>query len=317
MLAFAGAGFVAPAVAQEEESSSAEPVLVDEFGLVGDCDFGGRIDSFLAELSQKPAAQGYVIDYKSAGELPGDRDSFDRELRITNHISYRNFDSSRITIVRGGYRPDVRTELWAVPPGAKPPEPSGTVPEPPIPEGETLLFTARHLELYAYEATPNEFVLASYLEKESARYAELNAPEEETESGETGGEDSIAITEVEEEEESEVTDERTEEQKEEDRFQWANVGLAKHAATRKGSGGVIIFYADDQQYDIGKLTSFIERGRDLLVTHGEIDRGRITVVFGGYRDTPEVEFWFVPKNGKGPVPTPAERPVEQPDATEN
>ena len=313
ILAFTGAGSV---VAQDEQAPSTEPVLVDEFGRVGDCDFGGRIDAFLAELSQKPGYQGYIIDYKSVAELPGDRDSFSRELHISNHIRMRNFDASRITIVRGGYRSDIATELWAVPPGVKEPEPTRTVPEPTTPEGETLLYATRHLDLYEYEATPNEFVLASYLEKESARYAELNAPDAETESSDTGGEDSSANTEVAEEEPA-TTDERTEEQKEEDRFAWANGALAKHAATRKGSRGVIIFYADDQQYDIGKLTSFIERGRDLLVTRAEIDRGRITVVFGGYRDTPEVEFWFVPAKGKDPIPKPAERPVEQPDEAEN
>lgn len=318
LLAFAGIGLVAPAVGQDEAASSAEPVLVDEFGMVGECEFRGRIDTFLAELSQKSGVQGYIINYKSAAELPGDRDAFGRERYIANHIGFRNFDSSRITIVRGGYRSEIATELWVVPAGVEPPEPTRTVPEPTTPEGETLLYASRDLDLYEYEATPNEFVLVSYLQREAELYAKLNSENEaaETESGETGGEDNTANIEV-EEEEPEVTDERSEEQKEDDRFDWVERGLAKHAATREGGRGVIIFYADDQQYDIGKLMEFIEKGANRLAAKSTLERSRINVRFGGYRETPDVDFWFVPANGKEPIATPGERPVENPDGTEN
>jgi hypothetical protein len=314
-----------PTVAQETEAAATEPVLLDEFGLVGECEFGGRLDSFLAELSQKPGVRGYIINYKSAAELPGERELFSREMVIVNHMRFRNFDVSRLTIVRGGYRSEIATELWVVSAGAATPEPSRTVPEPITPEGETILFATADLDLSGDETAPNEFVLPAYIEKENARYAELNAQNAPAESADDDAEGEDAVentapdeeTALETEDEPEPVDERTEQEKEEERFAWANVGLAKHAATRQGSRGVIIFYADDQQYDIGKLTSFIEKGGNLLAEHAELDRGRITVIFGGYRETPEVDFWFVPANGEDPLASPAERPVEQPDETEN
>ncbi len=95
------------------------PVLVDEFGKLPNDDIRGRLDAFFAELSNNPNNQGYIINYGT------DREIAARERLITNHIQFRNFDRSRITLVRGGTSADgePRTKLYRIPPGASNPAP--------------------------------------------------------------------------------------------------------------------------------------------------------------------------------------------------
>lgn len=96
-----------------------EAVLVDEFGALPNDDIRGRLDTFFAELQNNPTNQGYIINYGT------DRQIAARERLITNHINFRNFDRSRITLVRGGASPDgePRTKLYRIPPGAENPAP--------------------------------------------------------------------------------------------------------------------------------------------------------------------------------------------------
>ncbi|MBK9152733.1 MAG: hypothetical protein IPM25_00615 [Chloracidobacterium sp.] len=96
-----------------------QPVLIDEFGKLPNDDIRGRLDLFFAELSNNPNNQGYIINYGD------DRDVAARERLITNHIAFRNFDRSRITLVRGGTHEsgEVYTKFYRIPPGAENPAP--------------------------------------------------------------------------------------------------------------------------------------------------------------------------------------------------
>lgn len=95
-----------------------EAILVDEFGRLPNDDIRGRLDNFFQELSNNPNNQGYIINYGT------DREITARERLITNHITFRNFDRSRITLVRGGDRGNgPETRLYRIPPGAANPNP--------------------------------------------------------------------------------------------------------------------------------------------------------------------------------------------------
>ena len=316
-------GMCAAVSGQEADNlPTGEAVLSDEFTRVGDCEFGGRMDTFLAELSNKPEHQGYIINYKAADELPGDRDSFARDRMIANHLAFRNFDRSRITLIRGGYREEMSTELWIAPPGVQPPAPSRTVAEPVTPDKATFLFAKRYLYSDFEEDLLEEYVLQSVKDQEEAdRVAleaewkaedEQNAEAEPTPEAEAEAESGTDTPEA--DEDPPFVDERTAEEKEDEKFSWANVAIARLIAERKTGTGVIIFYADDQRYDVAKLLTFIEQGRMRLAEHGPIKASLLRIEFGGYRHEPQVEFWFVPANGKPPQATPAERFVEEPDA---
>ncbi|MEO7673674.1 MAG: hypothetical protein ABIU09_06305 [Pyrinomonadaceae bacterium] len=95
-----------------------DAVLVDEFGKLENDVIRGRLDTFFTELSNNPNNQGYIINYGTDKEIAA------RERLITNHINFRKFDRSRITLVRGGDTgTGVNTKLFRVPPGADNPAP--------------------------------------------------------------------------------------------------------------------------------------------------------------------------------------------------
>ena len=99
---------------------------IDEFGVLAPDDVRTRLDSFFVELQNNPTATGYIINYGKA------RDVTRRETLIRNHIAFRNFDASRINILRGDENGGtLRTRLILCPPGAPAPTPEATsVPEP-------------------------------------------------------------------------------------------------------------------------------------------------------------------------------------------
>lgn len=95
-----------------------DPVQTDEFGKLANDQIRGRLDTFFAELSNDPTATGYIINYGSPREVAT------REKLIRNHIAFRKFDASRITIVNGGDQgTGINTKLYRVPSGAKNPQP--------------------------------------------------------------------------------------------------------------------------------------------------------------------------------------------------
>ncbi len=109
-----------------------------------------------------------------------------------------------------------------------------------------------------------------------------------------------------------IEEQLTTEQIQDLKFYWVNKKFPVEIAAKKGSNGVMIFYADDQYYDINKLQHFVDEGRDFLSAAGNLPAGRIQVLFGGYGANPYVEYYIVPKGSKPPEPNPEERPVEQP-----
>lgn len=77
------------------------------------------IDHFFGELNEDPTAQGYVVVYPVTKPLwIGEN----RVNQVHKHIKFRNFDPTRVTIVKGDPQRDSETEFWILPPGAdKPP----------------------------------------------------------------------------------------------------------------------------------------------------------------------------------------------------
>lgn len=95
------------------------PVLLDEYGRIPESDIRSRLDSFLTALSNNPFLTGYLVIY-GARSMPNSPAAIERLLR--NHFAFRNFDVSRIVIVRGGFREDLLTRIWLVHPGGPLPD---------------------------------------------------------------------------------------------------------------------------------------------------------------------------------------------------
>ena len=84
----------------------------DQFGRLANDDVRGRLDNYFVALRNDPTATGYIV-------IDGpQRDAARLENLIRNHIRFRRFDASRITIVRGDTTADdVYTRLYVIPAG--------------------------------------------------------------------------------------------------------------------------------------------------------------------------------------------------------
>jgi hypothetical protein len=271
------------AQARDPEATPVEPIKFSEVEGTDECELKLQTRRFFTELSNRPEHQGYIINYASIAEPNSRLQLKKREQAITSMIAFRNYDRSRITLIRGGYRSSQATEFWMAPPNSRNPKPSSTFsdfvePEPaPSTKPSTYVFATGSLEYYNGERILREFIL------EQVKRAEPTEPNDYDD------------------------EEPVDREGQPVRFRWAEAGIARLVAGQKRSRGVIIFYADDRRYDITKLGRFIEQGRDLLAKHGPLAKSRLTIEFGGYRETPTAEFWFVPANGESPKADPEQR----------
>jgi hypothetical protein len=94
-----------------------KPEKFAEVEKVSDDEFKKQIGDFFVKLQSDPNSQGYIIIYGSDEEVAG------REKLIRDSISFRCYDASRITLVRGGDIGKLKTVFWIVPPGAENPTP--------------------------------------------------------------------------------------------------------------------------------------------------------------------------------------------------
>jgi hypothetical protein len=102
------------------------PRRFDEFPSIAFDDDKARLDNLAIELQNNPGATGYIIVY---GGRTTRTDSADKlGARARDYIvGTRGIDGSRIVVINGGYRETNAFELWLVPQGATPPQPTPTV----------------------------------------------------------------------------------------------------------------------------------------------------------------------------------------------
>ena len=85
-----------------------------------------RLDRYAAALRQEPGAQAYVITY--GGRTSGPDVARKAGERVRDHLLKAcPIECVRVVTVDGGYREEPTTELWIVPAGATPPQPTPTV----------------------------------------------------------------------------------------------------------------------------------------------------------------------------------------------
>lgn len=293
-----------------ETAQSEKKEKIDEFGALGECEFRARLDYLLFKLQNKKDSTGYLIFYQGKDVLPADYETNLNMRQVRNHISFRNQDPGRLVLVDGGFREKVFTELWLVPNGASPPLPTDTIPAPKIPTDKTFLYDKNNLWGGEEGNLLDEYILPDVKAKEEA---EQLAYEQENQSEETIDETTTEIetAKVDEEVEEPEIEQPTAEEREAAKFYWTNEKFGELIKNQKDSHGVIIFYADDAYYDVGKLQSHFEEGKRRIAEAAKISASKIRVVFGGYRSGVEAEFWIVPKKGKSPKPTPEERLIEE------
>ncbi len=294
---------------------SKNPIKFTEFGRVGECELSAQVDAFFSELNDKPTATGYIIIYQGTDVLPADYDSTASESRIRRAVRFRNFDMSRVVFIKGGFRNELMNEFWIAPAGADAPTPTDTVAKPTLPKGKTYLFDSGIVggSYDGAEDSLAEFILPSVQAgiDEQNRIAEEEWKKENPETEESTQADAPN------EEEMPVESPPTQAEIDEQRFSWASNKFGEILKKQKNANGVIIFYADDTYYDAGKLQTFIDEGRNRIAEQAKISSDRIQVIFGGYRNSVEAEFWIMPKKGEFPTPTPEQKEVENKENEES
>jgi hypothetical protein len=295
-----------------DEQNPKVPILVDEFGSVGECDAGARIDNLFIQLNNNPDTTAYVITYSGVDFLPSQFDDHPNLRRFRQAIGFRHYDTARVVFIDGGFRDEAATEFWLVPPGATHPVPTKTVPKPEVPINVTFLWGRSWVSdesefegefvLPAIRAKQMEEQRLADIEWEANNPTTFESSNDETNSAENDVSDD-GVNRADEEKQSS-------EELEAARFSWVDKKFAPQIAGRETAHGVIIFYADDRYYDTEKIQRFVETARDRIATEAKLPSLQIKVIFGGYRAIIEVEYWVVPIKGKSPAPRPAERPVE-------
>lgn len=121
---------VPPGAENPQPDSTAQKF--DEFGRIPNGELKARFDNFSVELGNNPDFKGYILIFGSAQTIARE------EKRIRDYIRVRKFDPARITFKNGGSDKNGKTEFWLVrakpkseiktkiyivPPGAKPPIP--------------------------------------------------------------------------------------------------------------------------------------------------------------------------------------------------
>lgn len=101
------------------------PRLIESFGMTTIEHVQAMLDRYFMELSNNPSEQGVIHIYGS--RIGGVREIAARERLILSQIRVRNFDVSRVTIVKAGFREEMQTDFWMVGPGAENPVPKPTL----------------------------------------------------------------------------------------------------------------------------------------------------------------------------------------------
>jgi hypothetical protein len=127
---FVGLTVLALSVSQAAAQESTEELnsvarKFDEFGPIGGCDLGARLDNLAIQLQNEPTATGYIICYGPEGEGYG-TGNFGLSIMLDYLVNSRGMNAERIkTIYAGRYKDwqEVATELWIAPHDAAAPEP--------------------------------------------------------------------------------------------------------------------------------------------------------------------------------------------------
>ena len=106
-------------------------IVSREFDVCRSCSYDdqkARLDNLAVELQNDPSTTAYVIGYGGRKSAVGQADRL--LARIRDYlVMQRGMDASRIVIINGGLREEDNVELWLVPRGATPPQPTPTLQE--------------------------------------------------------------------------------------------------------------------------------------------------------------------------------------------
>ena len=103
---------------------------IDSYGSVSTNNERAKLSLFAAQLLQQPGAQGYVLFYGGRRGVSGAARTGKRAKAYL--VKERGIAADRIVIVEGGQKERLTIDLWIVPTGSTPPQPTPTVDRGPV-----------------------------------------------------------------------------------------------------------------------------------------------------------------------------------------
>lgn len=285
-----------------ETTETQQTIKIIEFGLTGDCEIGAVVDSVYIELLNRKNSRAYVIAYRGTEDLPSRQsDEFLQEQFnwMRRPMAFRKYDNSLVIFVDGGFRKSdsFEAEVWLVPQEGIVPKPTETVEKPKLPKNKTFLADKDRFNSVIYSAQ----IIDQEFETEPQ---EINSDVSETENVEETETESNESEETETESDSIASEEETQEDLAFSKY--FGDSLQKDSTLK----GTIIYYADAEDYDLGKAQLLMQEELQKFAAKFEIDSNRITLVYGGYRNDDVIEYWIVPKGAKEPQPKPEVKKIE-------
>jgi hypothetical protein len=104
-------------------------IVAREYDECNACTFDdqkARLDNLAVELQNDPSTRGYILAYGGRMSPIGQVEKLISRAR-DYLVTQRGIDASRLVVVNGGFREEDSVELWVVPSGAAPPQPTPTV----------------------------------------------------------------------------------------------------------------------------------------------------------------------------------------------
>ena len=117
LLALTLLALLSPHALSQTDATRPAPKPFDAFGdVVYETEWLARLDALAVEMNNNPQTKLYIVAYGVPNRLPG------RPLRRANWAygvltKGRGLDPTRVEVVFGGYRDDVKYEHWLIPPG--------------------------------------------------------------------------------------------------------------------------------------------------------------------------------------------------------
>ena len=276
-------------------TSTKQTTKFDSFGNISEKEFAGKLKNFVNLLRRSDSLQGYVIFYNSFNDSPFKQTAYFARRKTRTYSMYlpNEYDPPQVTFIFGGLRAKITTELWLVPIGGEPPQ--------VINSGELAKDERYKLEILGTERIDFNAVKLKKEIKENGDAGDESELKLETRQQQPCSyrrdEDSNGESELEPETESDSKDFAKE--------------LAEVLSRDKTWRASLIFYADEDDYDIQKSRQIIESLLQPYVKTSSLDLSRVKIIFGGYRANPEIEVWVINKNGIEPEPMPDEKIKEE------
>lgn len=258
-----------------QESNRSEPIArkFDEFGNIPYSDEIARLDAFASELRTDPTGRGYIIFYRTRGDLPGI--SLRHAARAKNRlVKLLGIDANRVVGIDGGKQDCAKGELWVVPDGAAPPEIQGW--NDPL---DGYAWAYKYDEQYYDHASLPSYIESGYHSLEEDEAARLDSYAEELKKHTDARGYLIAYAQ-----------------------HWIDSG---HFEEQDETGRLRrVPYRNVYSDPAGTTHKMLTIDRSYLVKKHGINPTRIIAINGGYRKGRNMELWIVPRGERPPVPTP-------------